>query len=199
MRTQERRYIRSEKMSPGAVSAAGSIENMLTKGYGPMLSAAAIGVVSMLIVSLFCMPWVKRQTVLAKMAAMQQSMLVKQQLSQLIAASNSTLQELRVAIVKSEPVTQQSFNLFAKKLLGRQKYASSLSWSPDQAAAVTYPFSDAEGPIANKLTEDVQEKVKAAAQSLTVKFIAQSRSNGRGVTNFNITYPTVQGGDQQRR
>lgn len=194
MRTQERRYIRSEKMSSNAASGAGNIENMLTQGYGPMFSAAAIGMVLMLVVSLFLYTLSERQTALAKMAAVQQSMLVKQQLADLIAAGNATLQELRVAIVKAQPVTQLGFNLLAQKLLSKQKYASSLSWSPDGVVLYTYPATIHEKSIGNTINRDVLVKVRAAAQSLSIKFIAQSSSSPGGVTNLILHTPLFREG-----
>ncbi|MCJ8337696.1 MAG: bifunctional diguanylate cyclase/phosphodiesterase [Pseudomonadales bacterium] len=188
MRTQERRYIGSEKMLSSGAAGAGNIENMLTKGYGPMFSAAAIGVVLMLIVSLFLYILSERQTAIAKMAAIEQSMLVKQQLVDLIAVSNSTLQELRIAIIKSQPITEQSFDLQAKKLLGQQRYAKSLTWSPGGIPTYTYP-AIAGRSISNKMDWEVLERVKVATQSLSVKFIAQSSSKRGGVNKLILHAP----------
>lgn len=109
--------------------------------YSTLISAAIIGLVAMLVASLFVVTLSDKFEAQNKMHALEQLNGVKNQVERLIEQNEIVLQEFRGVLMRNPQLSDTQFRNFAQGMKLSQRYIQAVIWAPAGVVKKVYPLS----------------------------------------------------------
>lgn len=177
MRTIERSSTSQEKASEAFLLESASVDNLDADRYRTAFSAMIIGIVIMIVASLFIYTLAGKLDAMDRMAALKKLTTIKSYIEDVILEAEVSLQTLRMDLLQQENITEESFNQMAEAAIEGTSYVKALSWSPQGATKYIYPKGPSKQQIETHITASVQQDINVAEGSVLQKLQIETPLN----------------------
>ncbi|MEH6445482.1 MAG: bifunctional diguanylate cyclase/phosphodiesterase [Oceanospirillaceae bacterium] len=168
----ERREIRTDKKRENNVASLSSkIENILVKRHASTLIASAVGVIVMVIASLFLYLLSEKNVAIDRVNALRQSTLIQHEIEQLVTQSGFVANNLKSFVVRNKTPSENEFRSISEKISRANPFIQRITWAPAGVIQNVYPLGLNKHLIDNRVSTSAIKDVNYSAQNLVIRFI----------------------------